>query len=106
MRGAPCSAALSGPRCPSGEQAMTKALRFIADRYLVLPLGAVAALAWANSTPDSYFAFAHRWSFAVNDVAMALVFGLVTKEVVEATAPGGALHTWPQLLLAIVAAAG
>ena len=47
---------------------MTKALRFIADRYLVLPLGAVAALAWANSTPESYFAFAHRWSFAVNDV--------------------------------------
>ena len=47
---------------------MTKALRFIADRYLVLPLGAMAALAWANSRPESYFVFAHRWSFAVNNV--------------------------------------
>ena len=85
---------------------MTKALRFIADRYLVLPLGAMAALAWANSRPESYFVFAHRWSFAVNNVGMALVFGLVTREVVEATASDGALHTWRQVLLAVVAAAG
>jgi NhaA family Na+:H+ antiporter len=85
---------------------MTKALRFIADRYLVLPLGAIAALAWANSRPEGYFVFAHRMSFAVNNVGMALFFGLVTREVVEATAPGGALHTWRQALLAVVAAAG
>jgi len=57
---------------------MTKTLRFIADRYLVLPIGAIAALAWANSRPESYFVFAHQWSFAVNNVGMALVFGLVT----------------------------
>ena len=85
---------------------MTKALRFIADRYLVLPLGVMAALAWANSRPESYFVFAHQWSFAVNNVGMALFFGLVTKEVVEATAPDGALHTWRQVLLGVVAAAG
>jgi NhaA family Na+:H+ antiporter len=85
---------------------MTRLLRFIADRYLVLPLGAIAALAWANTRPESYFAFAHRVSFAVNNVGMALFFGLIAKEVVDVTAPGGPLHTWRQVLLAVVAAAG
>src|SRR5712692_5992554 len=85
---------------------MTKVLRFIADRYLVLPLGAMAALAWANSRPESYFEFAHTASFAVNNVGMALFFALITKEVVDATAPGGALHTWRRVLLAVVGAAG
>jgi len=42
----------------------------------------------------------------VNDVGMAVFFALVTKEVVEATAPGGALHTWPRAALPVVAAAG
>lgn len=85
---------------------MTRMLRFIADRYLVLPVGAIAALAWANSRPESYFRFAHTLSFAVNNVGMALFFALITKEVVEATAPGGALCTWRRVLLALVAAAG
>src|SRR6266540_105858 len=37
---------------------------------------------------------------------MVFFFALATKEVVEATAPGGALHTWRRAALPVVAAAG
>jgi Na+:H+ antiporter, NhaA family len=82
------------------------ALRFAADRYLALPIGALMALAWANSRPDSYFACAHTLSFFVNDVAMVFFFALVTGEIIEATLPGGALHTWRRAALPIVGAIG
>lgn len=42
----------------------------------------------------------------VNDVGMAFFFALATKEVVEAIAPGGALHTWRRATLPAVAACG
>lgn len=76
------------------------------DRYLLLPLGAIVALVWANTGQESYFLFAHRLSFAVNEIGMALFLGLVTQEIMEATLPGGALHTWRRWLLPCIAAAG
>ena len=75
------------------------------NRY-ALPLGAVIALVWANTLPLSYVTVAHASQFAVNDVGMVLFFGLAAKEVVEATAPGGALHTWRRAALPAAAAAG
>ena len=81
-------------------------VRFAADHYLVVPLGSVLALAWANARPESYFTFAHSWSLAVNDLGMTLFFALVTQEVVEASMPGGALGTWRRAMLPIVAAVG
>jgi NhaA family Na+:H+ antiporter len=83
-----------------------RAVRFAADRYLALPAGALIALAWANSRPESYFAWAHALSFPVNDVAMVFFFALVTGEIIEATAPGGALHTWRRAVLPVVGAVG
>jgi Na+:H+ antiporter, NhaA family len=77
----------------------------LGNRY-VLPLGAVAALVWANTFALGYAEFAHAWQFAVNDVGMTLFFGLAAKEVVEATAPGGALHTWRRASLPVASAAG
>jgi Na+:H+ antiporter, NhaA family len=85
---------------------MTRAIRFAADHYLALPLGTMAALVWANSGPESYFAFAHALSFAVNDVAMVFFFALVTEEIIEATVPGGALHTWRRIALPVAGAVG
>lgn len=88
---------------------MTRAihtLRFIIDHYVILPIGAFAAIAWANSRPGSYFPFAHAWALAVNDAAMVVFFALITEELVEATVPGGALHTWRRIGLALAAAAG
>lgn len=81
-------------------------LEFAVDHSLVLPVGAVAALVWVNALPRSYGAFARALHFAVNDVAMVFFFALAAKEVVDATAPGGALHTWRRAALPVVAATG
>jgi NhaA family Na+:H+ antiporter len=79
-------------------------LRHFAVEYLVaLPLGVAVALAWSALDPETYFRLAHSASFAVNDVAMVFFFGLMTKEVVEATLPGGALHPWRRAALPVVA---
>jgi NhaA family Na+:H+ antiporter len=76
------------------------------EHFLLLPVGGLIALVWANLTPDAYFTFAHRSAFAVNEVAMALFFALITQEVVEELVPGGALHTWRRWALPLIAATG
>ena len=81
-------------------------LHFVTGHYLLLPIGALAALVWANVRPDSYFPFAHALAFPVNEIAMALFFGLVAQEIFEEVMPGGALHRWRRWVLPIVAAAG
>lgn len=73
---------------------------------MIVAIAALCAIVWANTYAESYFRFAHAASFLVNDVGMAFFFALVTKEVVEATVPGGALHTWRRLMLPVVAAVG
>jgi NhaA family Na+:H+ antiporter len=81
-------------------------LRRVVELSLALPAGAAFALIWANTAHASYERFAGALHFAVNDVGMAFFFALATKEVVEATAVGGALHTWRRAVLPVVAAAG
>jgi NhaA family Na+:H+ antiporter len=76
------------------------------DHLLLLPLGAAIALLWANIQAESYYNFTYAAAFAVNNVAMVFFFALMTKEVVEATAPGGVLHTRRRAWLPIVAAIG
>ena len=70
----------------------------------MLPLGASIALAWVNTAPESYFRFTLAIAFAVNGIAMVFFFAVITKEVVEATTPGGVLHPWRRTLLPVVAA--
>ena len=81
-------------------------VRTILDHSLLLPAGAALALIWANTFAASYTRFAHRLEFAVNDVGMVFFFALAAKEVVEATVPGGALHTWRRAAMPVVAAVG
>ena len=78
----------------------------ILDYLIALPLGCAAALVWANTFSESYYRFAHATAFAVNDVGMVFFFALITKEVAEATVPGGALHPWRRAALPVAAAAG
>ena len=79
---------------------------FVVDYLLALPLGCAAALAWANTLPDSYYRFAHATSFWVNEVGIVFFFALITKEVAEATLPGGDLHPWRRAALPVAAAIG
>jgi NhaA family Na+:H+ antiporter len=79
---------------------------FAIEHSLALPISAVAALAWVNFAPASYHRLAHALEFPINDVAMAFFFGLAAKEIVEATAPGGALQSWRRAGLPVMAAVG
>lgn len=79
--------------------------RFI-DSSGLLVAGTAAALVWANLAPDSYERFAHALHFLVNDIGMVFFFALATKEVVEATAPGGALHSPRRAAVPLIAAVG
>ena len=78
--------------------------RFALEHLLLLPVGALVALVWVNTAPESYYRVAFASAFAVNDLAMVFFFALMTKEVVEATAPGGVLHSWRRVLLPVIAA--
>ncbi|MBI4886885.1 MAG: Na+/H+ antiporter NhaA [Acidobacteria bacterium] len=79
--------------------------RFI-DNSGLLVAGAAVALVWANAAHGSYERLAESLRFVVNDVAMVFFFALATKEVVEATAPGGALHSPRRASVPMLAAVG
>jgi len=86
--------------------AMPRLSQFALEHLVLLPLGAAVALIWVNTGPESYYRATYAIAFAVNDVAMVFFFALMTKEVVEATAPGGVLHPWRRALLPLIAAIG
>jgi NhaA family Na+:H+ antiporter len=80
--------------------------QFALEHLLLLPLGALIALVWVHTAPESYYTFTLAIAFWVNDVAMVFFFALMTKEVVEATIPGGVLHPLRRALLPVVASVG
>ena len=81
-------------------------MRAFLDNSGLLITGTVLALVWANVDSESYARVAHGLRFAVNDIGMAFFFALAAKEVVEATAPGGALHSPRRSAVPLVAAVG
>ena len=91
---------------PPRSMQLHRATQAFLDNSGLLILGTAIALVWANVARESYAHFAHAIHFAVNDVAMAFFFALATKEVVEATAPGGALHSPRRAALPLAAAVG
>jgi Na+/H+ antiporter NhaA len=86
--------------------AVPRLSRFAVEHLLLLPLGAAIALVWVNVVPESYFQFTYAIAFGVNDIAMVFFFALITKEVVEATAPGGVHHTRQRPQQPVVASIG
>ena len=90
----------------SGRNTAGALFRFTVDHFLLLPLGGLIALIWANTRPESYFTLAQDAAFVVNEIGMALFFALITQEIVEELMPGGALHTWKRWTLPAVAAVG
>lgn len=90
------------PRAPG----MPGLWHFAAEYLLLLPAGAAVALVWANTWPESYFQTTFALEFLVNDILMVFFFGLIMKEIAEATAPGGVLHPWRRAAMPLVAAVG
>ena len=89
------------PRLPA-----SRMWRFVRDRYLLLPAGALLAIFWANLWPESYYRFTQPLAFPVNEIGMAFFLALVAQEVLESLMPGGALHTWRRWSMPVVAALG
>lgn len=85
---------------------LARAFRFALENTLLMVAGAVVALVWANAMPSSYARVSEALRFGVNDIAMVFFFGLAVKEIVEATAPGGPLHSPRRAAVPIVAAVG
>jgi NhaA family Na+:H+ antiporter len=85
---------------------MNRLWKWILDNSLLLVLGTVTALVWANLHHDSYEHFAHALHFIVNDIGMVFFFALATKEIVEATLPGGALSSPREAAVPLLAAVG
>lgn len=81
-------------------------IQFILDNSLLLIGGTIIALVWANLNYPVYEHFAHSIHFAVNDIGMVFFFALATKEVVEATLPGGPLSSPKQAAVPVFAAVG
>jgi NhaA family Na+:H+ antiporter len=85
---------------------MTTRVRGFIDNSGLLIAGAVTALLWVNTARESYERFAHALEFVVNDIGMAFFFALAAKEVIEATAAGGALHSPRRSAVPLIAAVG
>jgi NhaA family Na+:H+ antiporter len=85
---------------------MRRATKLFVDNSGLLVVGAVLALVWANVDRGTYEDLAHALHFAVNDIGMAFFFALAAKEVVEATAPSGPLHSPKRSALPLAAAVG
>ena len=83
-----------------------KATKAFLDNSGLLMVGTLIALVWANVSRESYVDWSHYLHFAVNDIGMAFFFALAAKEVTEATAPGGALHSPRRAALPLAAAVG
>jgi len=89
-------------------------MQVISEYSLPLLLGIAGAMFFANFAPDAYSAFLNTPLFSighfeatfkhlVNDVFMALFFGLAAKELVESLLPGGCLQNPKKALNPILA---
>jgi Na+:H+ antiporter, NhaA family len=80
--------------------------RFVFDNSILLLIGTAVAVGWANLDAVGYGHATpplHSW---VNDVGMVFFFALATKEVFEATLPGGPLASLRQAASPLAAAVG
>jgi NhaA family Na+:H+ antiporter len=82
------------------------AWRVVLDNSLLMISGAVIALVWANLDAEGYERVMHPLHFGINDIGMVFFFGLATKEIIEATGPGGALHSARRAAVPVIAAIG
>ena len=78
------------------------AIKILQEFSIPLIAGVLGAVVWANLDSHGYHHFVH-WSplgeeshfnfhFLINDIFMALFFGIAAKEITEAVLPGGALN--------------
>src|SRR5947209_7102530 len=83
-------------------------------RKFSVPLiaGIVVALLWANVAAHSYHDFVHgniagiQLEFVVNDIFMALFFGIAAVEITVSLLPGGTMGNFRSAINPLIATAG
>jgi NhaA family Na+:H+ antiporter len=84
-------------------------------REFSIPLivGVVVALIWANVSPQAYVAFVHHpflphvnMRFLVNELFMAMFFGIAAVEITDSLSPGGSLNPAKKAVTPLLATAG
>ena len=78
------------------------AMEIVQEFSIPLIAGVVGAIIWANLDPEGYHHFIHTplfgseshvsFHFLMNDIFMALFFGIAVKEITESVLPGGSLN--------------
>lgn len=87
------------PAHATGKLELVRLVRIVQHYFIFLQLGILTALIWANADYDSYASLwlssdPHAWTFhfVVNDIFMALFFGIAMVHVTTALLPGGSLY--------------
>ena len=91
---------------PPSPTKLSRATKTFVNNSGLLVLGTTIALVWANLDHAGYVAFSHYLHYPVNEIGMTFFFALAVKEVVEATAPGGPLHSPRRGAMPLAAAVG
>ena len=91
---------------PPSPTKLGQATKTFVNNSGLLVLGTVIGLVWANLDQVSYVTFSYYLHFPINDIGMTFFFGLAVKEVVEATAPEGPLHSPRRGAMPLAAAVG
>lgn len=81
-------------------------ITFLVENSILLIIGTIAGLTWANVHLASYEKLTHQIHFLVNDIGMAFFFGIAAKEVFEAILPGGPLASPRKAAMPLLATAG
>ncbi len=78
---------------------MKERLNLLREFSVPLLCGVIAALVWANASPESYGRFLHHtfWGplsfhFLTNDIFMVFFFGIAAVEITQSFMPGGDLY--------------
>ncbi|KXG42904.1 Na+/H+ antiporter NhaA [Tepidibacillus infernus] len=78
---------------------MYKTIQLLREFSIPLITGVIAALAWANLSPEGYQAFVHYkifgdidLHFIANDIIMVFFFGIAAVEITQSVLPGGDLN--------------
>jgi Na+:H+ antiporter, NhaA family len=90
-----------------------RAINLLREFSVPLIAGVVAALVWANLSGASYHAFVGREiiarinvEFLVNELFMAIFFGIAAVEITDSLAPGGSLNPPRKAVMPLMATAG
>jgi Na+:H+ antiporter, NhaA family len=92
---------------------MHKRINMLREFSVPLLTGIVAALIWANLSPEGYHHFIHdplighlSFRFLTNDIFMVLFFGIAASEITQSCLPGGDLHPLNKAVNPILATVG